>query len=189
MRPIEHRTDVNFSQALRCVQFRTPKQGTMKRQAYVHAIALRYGLIGAAACHHLLLSSGDEDEGVILDAMAGWPLIVEKHFRWESMDSLPFLSSPLLPTVLGNQAYQPLVGYLHGYKRLMPLEDCLRFACESYIYDNIEDIRSGWNWFQMLKPIREFRKVADESIHFALAFFERRQLDLEEVREIAILGE
>lgn len=189
MRPIEYRTDLNFMQALRCVEYRLPRQGSMHRSAYMHAVGLRYGLMGAAASHFLLLGARDDEEMPLMESIANWPLAVEEHFRWEVMTRLPLDPTPLLPTNLANQAYMPVVTYLDMYRRLCPLDECLNSAVDRYVKENADEIRSGWSLFANPRPMRDFKETARESVRFALLFFERRQAGLEEVPEIALLGE
>ena len=62
MRPIEYRVDTAYMQALKCVEFRLPRDPRLPRDEYLLSLGLRYGLAGAAATHQLLLSAGEDDE-------------------------------------------------------------------------------------------------------------------------------
>lgn len=189
MRPIEVKTDLAFAQALKCVDYRIPAVEKNKRSGYLLALALRYGLIGAAASHHLLLSSSDEEEGELLRGISEWPCVVADHFRWQTECRLPFVGTPVSAEQFGKLTYQPLVTYLALYRRLCPLDQSLRAATEEFRYEHLGEIREGWGWFSGGNGIRGFNKIAEDSIRFALMFFERRQHGLDEVPEIALLGE
>src|SRR5438034_9056524 len=107
MEPIDVRADTTFSQALRCVQYRLPRADGYRSPGYVLALGMRYGLIGVAACHHLLVTSEEFEESRILSVIGGWPDLVEDHARWEMVHRLPFPAPPSLPHLVGRIASLP----------------------------------------------------------------------------------
>jgi hypothetical protein len=62
-------------------------------------------------------------------------------------------------------------------------------ATTDYLESHRQDIRHGWGWLRAHRGERLFNDLAASSQTFAMNFSERRKFDLEEVREIAILGE
>ncbi len=189
MKPIELRSDTAYLQALKCVGYRVPHMGRLKKQGYVLNLGLRYGLLGIAATFHLLETANSEDEKVVMDLARQWPRLVEDHVRFETHRLVPFASDAIFPVAVGRCAERPLKIALPLLRRLCPLESCLAEATEQYISENRYGIRLNWSVFQRRRALREFRKQAELSTGFALHFFERRQYDLEEVPEIALLGE
>jgi hypothetical protein len=189
MRPIEYRTDTDFQQALRCVAYRLPKRDTLKESGRLLALGLRYGLLGAAAIHHLLLSASEDEERQVLDSAASWPQMVAEHVRSDTAPRLGFPPEPDIALRVGRWSQYILQVAVPLYKRLCPLEVCLSVAADDFITDHSRDIRQGWNLFLRGRAERLFREDTDNAVGYALNFFERRQHDLEEVPEIALLGE
>ncbi len=189
MRPIEFRADLEYLQALRCVEYRVPKMGSFKRPGYLAALSLRYGLVGIAATYHLLTTSCDEDERCVLNATRSWPRLVEDHIQYDLIDRLPIPCDASLPVEMGRMAERPLRLALPLLHRMNELEVCLREVSELYAAENANAIRRQWPWFRRRAPMQEFSRSAHESLRFALHFYERRQYDLQEVPEIALLGE
>lgn len=188
MKPIEERADVSFMQALKCVQYRLPSTYPSGSRSYSLSLGLRYGLIGVAASHHLLITADDEEELDVLAFMESWPDMVEDHVRWELMDRLP-AGVPVFPELIGSLSVQPLRVYLPLYRQLSPIDWALQRSCETYIEEHIDTIEEGWFWFQKRKSLRSFWDDAVQSACYARHFFDRRQADLEELPEIALIGE
>ena len=189
MKPIEYRSDIEYLQAVRCVEYRLPAISELRKQGYVLTLGLRYGLVAIAATFHLLETASSEDERLVLNSTKSWPRIVEDHVRFELLNRIPFPVDLAFPIAVSRCAERPLRIALPLLHRLCPLETCLEEATERYISENIYGIRMNWPWYRRRAAVREFRRHAQESLTFALHFFERRQYDLDEVPEIALLGE
>jgi hypothetical protein len=189
MKPIEYRSDIEYLQAARCVEYRLPNASQLKKQGYVLALGLRYGLVAIAATYHLLEIAGTEDERLVLNSTRSWARIVEDHVRFELLSRIPFQTDLMFPAAVSRCAERPLRIALPLLKQLSPLETCLEEAAERYISENIYGIRMNWPWYRRKAAVREFRRHTQTSLTFALHFFERRQYDLDEVPEIALLGE
>lgn len=189
MDPIDVRVDTTFSQALRCVQYRLPRPNGYRAPGYVLALGVRYGLIGIAASHHLLITSEDYEEASVLAMVDSWPDLVEDHVRWDMMHRLPFAVNSNVPHLVGRIAALPLCGYLPLYQRMCPLTRALDVIGQGLIAENRAMIYEGWGWMKRKRVLRLFEATTEESIDFALHFFERRQADLDEVPEIALIGE
>lgn len=189
MKPIEYRTDIEYIRAVRCVEYRMPKVGQLRKQGYVLSLGLRYGLMAIAATFHLLETANSEEEKLVLTSARAWPRIVEDHVRFELLSRIPFQVDLMFPTAVSRCAERPLRLAIPMLKQLSPLETCLEESTERFIAENIYGIKMNWPWYRRRAAIREFRRQAQESLRFAVHFFERRQFDLDEVPEIALLGE
>lgn len=189
MKPIEEQADLAFLQALRAVEYRVPRDENLKRSAQVLALSLRYGLMGMAATHHLLSTSDPEDEFEILTLMDEYTCAIEDHVRFEVADRLPFTLSPGLPTMIGRLASEPLRDYIPLYRRFCPLNHALHVTSAIFSTQHRDAICEGWFWPIRSRAIPHFHRSVAESIVFAQLFFERRQADLDELPEIALIGE
>jgi hypothetical protein len=189
MGPIERVVDVSFSQALRCVEYRIPRQGELRRGAYLLSLGLRYGMVGVAAAHHLLTQAEPDEEPEILECLGQWPRHVEAHLRWEALDHLPIETTAAVPHIVSQYAQEAILHYVPLYRRLCPLDVALELVCEDYEQEFMPVIRDGWSWFRRRRAHETFRMFCRESRAYAMHFFERRQCNLEEVPEIALLGE
>ena len=189
MRPIEQITDQTFTQAMRCVGYRLPLDPEAKPSTMELCLGLRYGLIGVSAAHHLLLSCPDRDERRLVGYLRNFGSLVEEHVQNEVMPILPFRPDSGFAERIGRFAREPIVSYLPLYRRMCPLELCLSVIAEEFALIHRSTILAGKMLFGRTAARRDFQKISDESFGFALCFFERRQAGLEEVREIALLGE
>ncbi|WP_144241179.1 hypothetical protein [Fimbriimonas ginsengisoli] len=174
---------------MRCVAYRLPKGNRLKETGILLTLGLRYGLVGAASVHHLLRCSRREEERQVMDSAATWPGIVAEHVRSEAAPILGLPVSMEVGEQVGKWARYVLRVAVPLYHRLCPLEMSLSTAADDFVLDHSKEIRQGWNPFLVRRGDRLFRAEADRSINFAINFFERRQHDLEEVPEIALLGE
>jgi len=189
MKPIEERADLTTMQALRCVQYRLPNPQSMRKDALVMALSLRYGLIGVAAFHHLLITTEEKEEHEVLLMMGCWADIVEDHAQWELAHRWSLEFDTGIPETVGKLAGKALRSFLPLYQRLYPLDRCLHLLAADFTLNNRTSIEGHWYRPGRKKAQLAFRQAAADSIHFAQSFFERRQADLDEVPEIALIGE
>ncbi|MBS1716239.1 MAG: hypothetical protein JSS72_00730 [Armatimonadetes bacterium] len=189
MKPLEQRADVAYMQALNCVSYRMPRQGPFRPAGYLLALALRYGLVGAAATQHLLLSADADEENGVFSIAQGWPEAVEEHIRQFIAEQLPFQASASVPPLIGQLAYQPVGVALRLYRHFCPLDRCLEAAAEQFAIDHKRVLLQGVPFFQRPRVMRAFRQVTADSVRYALNFFDRRQYEIEEVSAIALIGE
>lgn len=189
MRPIEYRSDVTFSQALRCVEYRLPKRDGLRARPYLATVGMRYGLMGAAAAHHLLVSTSIPEEPFVFESIIAWPKMVSEHVSLELSGRIPVdeLSSSV-PT-LGKLAKRPIEISVPLHRRFYSLNICLRAAIEDFTAEFECLICDGCHIWSRRKAIQRFTAEARESMRYAMNFFERQQLGLEEVPEIALLDE
>jgi len=189
MRPIEERVDLVFLQALRCVEYRIPRQTGLRRPGDVLALGLRYGLMGAAAAHYLILTSTEAESEELGDLFTAWPSMVEDHVRWEIRHRLEFTASDAMPMLLGRLAKRPLQIHLSQHPELVPLQRCLEIAVEEFSREHASSIVAGWPLFARRKARRIFDQVGDDSLSFAVRFYERREYGIDEIPEIALIGD
>jgi hypothetical protein len=150
---------------------------------------LRYGLVGAAATHQLLLSAGPDEEVAIRTAAGSWTNHVADHVRLHMAQRLPARALPIDPDQVGDLAESVVEIYLAVFHRACGLGVCLEESAHAFTSRHKASIRRGWSWFRYRKAHEVFRLTTIESVRYAGLFFERRQADLEEVPEIALLGE
>ena len=190
MKPIEERADAAYTQALYCVEPRSRSMGTLGGPAYLLALSLRYGLIGAAATQHILMSTSTrEEEKWAYELAARWPEMVEEHMRHFVRYRLPFHVDYRVPAVMGELSYQPVSTTLSLFNSCYPLERSLSAAAAQFAEDQKKAILKGVPFFKRRGVLSEFNQVSARSVLFALNFFSRREQDLDEVPEIALLGE
>jgi len=189
MRPIEYRADTDFHEALRCVECRLPKTKALKENGRLLGLGLRYGAIGAAAVYHLLLSANEDEERLVVNSAISWPTLVVDHFRREVLVRLPFAVGPEVPEQIGRWAQHFVQRALPLFQRFYPLEAGLTITVDEFAGKYTKEIQSGWNLLLSRRAKNVFRADALTSVRYAVNFFERRQLDLQEVPEIALLDE
>lgn len=189
MKPIDDRADVAYMEALRCVGFRVPALQGMNPASYAVALGLRYGLVGISASHHLLLNSEPGDESAVFGFIRSWPLMVEEHLRSDLAQRLPLAASEDLFITVSHLAHQPLRQYLGMWRQGVPLERCLSIVADRFVQQHEGQKRKPWFRMGRRKQTDRFRVEAENSLLFAMHFFERREAGLEEVSAIALLGE
>ena len=189
MRPIDFRVDLQFVQALKCVEYRVPRHAHFHRPGYAVVLGLRYGLIGIAATYHLLETSASDDTTSILEAMKSWQRLVGDHVRYELFDRLPFGQDETFHHEVSRYAE-----YCHQLSiplllRRANLNDCLNIVSHQVRNELVEIIRAHWDSDLYGIPDSEFLQFAQQSEAFAKNFYERRVVDLPELPEIALLDE
>lgn len=176
--------------ALRCVEYRVPKLHLLRTPAYLLSLALRYGLVGAAATHHLLLEARNEEEVQdVLDAVSRYPDMVEEHLVQFVEERLPVLIQPEAPYMIGRIAYRPLSLAVAGFEQFVPIEETLGKIARNFGQENRRAMFVRTPLFHRRRTLAEFQVVAEKSLTYALNFFERRQAELDEVPQIALIGE
>ena len=95
----------------------------------------------------------------------------------------------MVPELLGQIAYLPIGLELRLFPDFCPLEQSLLAAGVQFGIDFRKDIDRGCPLLLRRKNHREFYTLSEKSVSFALNFFERRQAELEELPEIALIGE
>jgi hypothetical protein len=150
---------------------------------------MRYGLIGAAAAHHLLASTDSGEEPFVLESIIAWPKMVAEHASIELGRRVHLEDFEDFTPILAKWAKRPLQITVPLYRRLYPLEVCLEAAIEDFYSEFESTINEGCMLWNRKKSLHRFMEEAGRSARYAMNFFERRQLGLEEVPEIALLDE
>jgi hypothetical protein len=189
MKPIHTQADQVFKQAMRCVQYRIPRLYSLRPIAFAHALGLRYGLIGMAACHHLMVSADPREEELLESDFLSWQDLVAEHVRFDVVATLPFDCLVAFPSVIGRFAAEPIYSYMTAQTHLLPFEYYLEIALKEYDTEHRRPAVKAWPWYLRRRGLREYHAANRDSLAFAQHFFERREADLEEVPEIVLLGE
>ena len=188
MRPIHDRAGVTYDQALKCVRFRVPRWGEWDSTAYLTLLGLRYGLVGVAASHALVLSTDPGEEHELMAEMRGWPDRVQGACE-ELRDRSGEFLSPEAARGVARCAYEPIEVYVPQCRCLGSLERSLALALDEFLDHHSRDLTHGTRWLKKRRAMAQARQNAEQSGRYALNFFERRRAGLEEVREIALLDE
>jgi hypothetical protein len=189
MKPIQERAELALYQGLKCVQFRLLNRTPLKPKAYTHGLALRYGLIGTAAAFYALETADSQEERELRNIFLHWPAMVSEHFAREVAYRLPFQTSDENALCIGKLAGTPLRLGLNLRRQFLPLQRVLEITGDRFQADHRSEILSD-SWLLARPKINKFFRLAtEESIQFSLAFFDRRRCGLEELSEIALLGE
>jgi hypothetical protein len=147
-------------------------------------------LIGAAATHHLLLTADDETEvQQVLDAVARWPDMVEEHLVQFAAIKLPIPISAATPYMIGRLSYRPLSAAIGEFETVRPLRETLGVISARFTKDCRRAMFVGCPLWRRRKTLAEFSSTSEKSVFYAINFFERRQACLDEVAEIALIGE
>lgn len=189
MKPVHARTEKAFREGLQCVQYRIPRLYSLKPVAFAHALGLRYGLIGLAACHHLLISADLNEEETLESDFLGWQDEVAEHIRYEVVRQLPFETLVAFPSVVGRFAIEPIYCYMTQRTRLLPFDYYLEIALSEYEAEHRAFAAKEWPIWHRRRARTEWHAANRESLKFAQNFLERRESGEEEVPEIALLGE
>ncbi len=189
MRPIDERLDLEFSQAILCVEYRIPKSTRLGRMGFLHTLALRYGMLGVAAAHNILSNSDRNERLAFVERLPAWSDFVEEHVRWEIGQKLPVSVNASTPSWVARQSAEPFHVYIAMQRRGYPLDECLRAVCEDYLLLARPAVRRELSMLKRRAAVTEFLLIADDSRRYAENFFERRLCDLDEVPEIALLDD
>lgn len=189
MKPVHARAEQVFKAALRCVQYRVPRLYSLRPMGFAHALGLRYGLIGLAGCHHLMLSADPRDEIELEADFLGWQDEVAEHVRFEVVPALPFSTLVAFPSVVGRFATEPIYCYMAQRLRLLPFDYYLEIALSEYEAEHKKHAIKGSPLWARRRAAKSFHAANRESLAFARNFLERREEDLDEVPEIVLLGE
>jgi len=187
--PLEYRVDTALTQALRCVEHRVPSNTQLMHPGFVLALGLRYGLVEAAASHNLLENAQDSEHSAIRTATKEWNHSVAEHVRVHLAKKAPAFRLPLDEKYVGRLSESVLREYFSIYHRHCSLATSLEHLSRGFASKHHAEIGSGWPWYRFRRARTAFAGTTVESIRFASLFFDRRKADLEEVAEIALLGE
>ena len=189
MTPIEYRVDSAFLQALNCAEHRIPGDLRLRQPAFALAWGIRYGLLGAAATHELFATTDESDIGAVRRATKDWEHLVDTHVRLNMMRRIPVGRPRVDQEQVARYSDETFHEYLSGYCRGCSLHVCLEGVIHKVTSRYHTEVTRDWPWYRSPRARRIFSASNLESLRFALLFFDRRKAHLEEVPEIALLGE
>lgn len=189
MTPIEHRVDSAFLQALNCAEHRVPRDVRLQPPAFSLALGLRYGLLGAAATHELFTTTEESQMPALRSATKDWEHLVDTHVRLNMLRRMPEGRQSVDHELVARYSEAAFHEYLSGYFRGCSLSACLDSVVRILTGRYRVEVTKGWPWYQAMRAKRIFGGCSAESLRFALLFFERRKAQIQEVPEIALLGE
>lgn len=171
------------------MQFRLLNRLPVQPNAYNHALGLRYGLIGISAAFYALETADTQEERELRNIFQNWPGMVYDHFRHEVAYKLPFEPDEEAIQVISRLSGNPLRLGLTLRRQFLPLQRVLDIAADRFLSECKRDLLSDTWILRRPRTMKEFRLASEDSVKFALAFFDRRRCGLEELSEIALLGE
>jgi len=151
------------------------------------ALGLRYGLVGCATAHHLLISESPLTERSVKKQVGNLGTLIDCHVET--------LKPEFRRRIVGHEwrvpaaAMEILEMYVPQYRWLFALDLSLSMIIDQFSEAHRHEIAMGCGFFGRWRSRREFQIAANDSYGFALGFFERRLAEIEEVPEIALLGE
>ncbi|RYG39183.1 hypothetical protein EON81_01625 [bacterium] len=189
MRSIQSTTRRAFDQALVSASYRVPTAESVPTEVWLAATALRYGLFGCASAHALLIEAGSDDEVWILDHLGEIGQTVADHYLEHVLPRAPQGVDMTSAWRVGEMAQLVADDFAPLGRRVPSVDVALRLATESFGQTRDQSIFSSLPWWRRRDAHRKYNALVDESLVFAENFYGRRLLDLDEVREIALLGE
>lgn len=176
----------DIAQALKCVEYRLPKEQDRKGAPFAYTLALRYGLIvGVAALNTLAQPGGLNRDSLIREC---------RYSVWQhSFFELPNKLAEAMPAQLQNRVHiiaaeiadQLVTLTLKG----LELRFSLLLALHFFERKHRGEILKGTPYFLRLSQMRSVRATNMKSLGYALNFLARRRACLDEVPEIALLDE
>lgn len=189
MKPIQERAELVFAEGLKCVEYRLPHRYQFKRSPFLLSLALRYGLVGSAASLFVLEMADHREERDLKALFGFWPVMVADHYLEQVAPNLPFADSRSSATAVGRLSAAPLRLAMALRRQLLPLSKTLELASDVYYRDHKNEVGQGTWIFGRKQLNATFCQATEDSIRYALNFFDRRRAALEEVREIALFDE
>ena len=161
----------------------------MSESAFELALGLRYGLVGVAGAHHVVLSADAEELEALPGALAVWSDLVEEHARETVEPKLRAETRDAFSIIVADYAQKPLSAYLALQQQLYPFEYYLEIVLSLFLKSHRGLVVKGVPFLKRPAARNHFHETSRSSLGFAVRFFERREADLEEVPEIVLLGE
>lgn len=176
-------------QALICVRYRIAPLRSMRPTGFVHAMGLRYGLLGAAAVAYSTERSHPLDSMRAYEWSSGFRDLVQKEIVANTWPHFPITVRRRHIPQVAEIAQEVLHDALP--LPLIPPDPArsLSGAVDRHMARHLREIRREWGFWKAEAGEEEFMAHAIASEAFALAFLNRQRHGLEEVAEIALLGE
>jgi len=187
MKHLNLSAEQEFLQALKCVEYRLPNRYRLSGSSLAATLGLRYGLVACATAHHLLMSDQPVSERAVKQELSTLCNHISAHLEMLPRDFRNRLIGH--EKLVVSTTMDVLNLYVPQYRWLFALDLSLSMIVDQFTQSHKCAISPRWRLFGRWQVRREFHTAANESYAFALAFYERRIANLEEVPEIALLGE
>lgn len=189
MGPLDLRTDSSLCQALTCAELRYPRPSKLPSHLFDLAVGLRYALIGIAAAHFVLLECDPGDKRSVVAQMSGFGGMIRASVEQEGCLHPHRRLSEGAEDATSAIFDRLFERYLDLISLYCPIDLVLSILIEEFGQAHAKKMRRrGWP-FPSRSLRRSFDLESQQTLKFAICFFERRKFDVEEVPEIALLGE
>jgi hypothetical protein len=189
MRPIESRINEVVEQALLCVRYRIAPLRILRPISFVHAMGVRYGLLGAAAVA-VTLERADPIESVYAyEWAAGFHHLVMEDIWEHTFPHFPITVRRKHIPVVASIAQEVLLDALPLPLAPHDPTEAAATAVDRHLVRHLKKIRKEWGFWRAEAGEEVFVNHALASEAFAVAFLDRQRCGLSEVPEIALLGE
>ncbi|CAN5623583.1 hypothetical protein BH11ARM2_BH11ARM2_20530 [soil metagenome] len=188
MRSIQSVTRRAFEQGLASASHHLPAND-LDRESWLALTGLRYGLSTCASTHALLTSGEVDDEVWVLDQLGEVAETVSDHFTEHSIARAPSPLDSSSAWRVGAMAQSVADDYAPLVHRVPSLGLALRLVSESFCDARRKAVLASIPFLRRREGRKRFDRAVRDSVIFAEKLYERRLLDLEEVPEIALLGE
>lgn len=172
MQDVRELAEDRFAAAFECAGHRPARRDGLEGAAERAADALRVTLVGISAFHLSLLSSPVQAEAEILHAAANYATVVD-----DDVDVPGFAASRSFGVALTL------------FRSMCPLEVILSVVAEEFTATVAPVAIRRHGFLARRKVATAMDRSVAESVRYALNFFERQTLGLEERPEIALLDE
>jgi hypothetical protein len=189
MRPIETRLQDVIGQALYCVRYRVAPLRELRPTAFIHALALRYGLLGAAAVCYSVEPEHPAETVYAYEWSSEYGPLVSSHLRQELLHRFPLKVPSDRCVEIARLAHEALIDALPSPENGIDFAAISSAALDRHLARYSADIRREWPFWKAGYGEARFMQHAYASQRYAVAFLERRRAGLSEVSEIALLDE
>ena len=172
MQDVREIAEDRFAAAFECAGHRPARRDGLEGAAERAADAFRVTLVGVAAFHLNLLSTPVQAEADILHAAANYATVVD-----DDVDVPGFAASRAFGVALTL------------FRSMCPLEVTLSVIAEEFTATVAPAAVRRHGFFGRRKLANALDRSVAESVRYALNFFERQTLGLDERPEIALLDE
>jgi hypothetical protein len=191
MRPIDFKIDSSLTQALTCGEYRFPKAGSMSPLSYDLSVSLRFALLGIAACHFALKDCPPQEQDEHFPELRFFGTMIREHLDQERV-----LCVSIPPTFSNDSLELAQATFAEIFDRYVelrtfrcPLDLAMNIIVEEFTERSKPYLKSKYRFWGSKKGLQAFQIESEKSHRFALNFYERRHYELEELPEIALIGE
>ncbi len=189
MRQIDSTIDSSFCSALTCAELRFPKAHTMPRVALDSSVSLRFGLLGIAASQFILKDVPVRDQPAIIPDLRFFGTMIAEQLERSRLSASAHIVSEHCVDNCRNAYSEMFDRYIELRQMNGPSELILAVLVEEFNRRSLQKFSRGFLRFWHRRTEREFKSQAQKSLQYALNFLERRRYGVEEVAEIALIGE